>query len=283
MRFRATPAEQDALFNTELAYDSEGRLRIVRSGEQNAPFRIDLQRHYQSGSVASTGSATPRQRDGGTATQARCRCEPPSHGWTTTASVSSPRSHTMRSAACVRPTTAGATTTRTYDEDGNLLTSQNAGIRASFTYDSRGMLVSASDGVGRQSRSATTSTRIPASWHQTLRASGLQTVTRSHDPQTGWLSGITHPDGASEAFSYDPDGQVKTHTMRNGVHVTYAYDAGNRMIRAVPGLAGGASPPAHLAPLDGGDARAATTRSVGCGRRACSRRAALRPPSRRRS
>jgi RHS repeat-associated protein len=78
---------------------------------------------------------------------------------------------------------------------------------------------------------------------------------------TGRVVEVQHEDGTSERLTYYPDNLVATRTTREGVLVSYQYDAANRLLSATPSAAGGADGepvtlPSSLAPLDAGDAYA---------------------------
>jgi RHS repeat-associated protein len=78
---------------------------------------------------------------------------------------------------------------------------------------------------------------------------------------TGRVVEVQHEDGTSERLTYFPDNLVATRTTREGVLVSYQYDAANRLLSATPSAAVGADGepvtlPSSLAPLDAGDAYA---------------------------
>lgn len=60
---------------------------------------------------------------------------------------------------------------------------------------------------------------------------------------------VDYQDGRSATTTYNPDSTVKTQTTRDGLTLTYTYDAANRPLSVVPSGSGGE----HLAPLDGGN------------------------------
>ncbi|MCP4666335.1 MAG: hypothetical protein GY849_08200, partial [Deltaproteobacteria bacterium] len=61
---------------------------------------------------------------------------------------------------------------------------------------------------------------------------------------------IDHEDGTSESSTYNADNTVATRTGRDGVTVTFDYDAANRLLSAVPSAA---ALPGSLVALDAGD------------------------------
>src|SRR5690606_27213737 len=77
---------------------------------------------------------------------------------------------------------------------------------------------------------------------------------------SGRRVGRTHPDGTVERWSYRPDDVVASWTTRDGVVVSYTYDAANRLLAAVPeaaddgdGDGGGDGEPEISVVLDAGD------------------------------
>jgi len=110
------------------------------------------------------------------------------------------------------------TKTNTYDTNGNLLSTTEAGLlgngtsysyTTSYTYDSNGKLASIAG-----------------------PRTDVQNVTSyTYDPVTGYLTSMTQPlIGTTSYSNFDPLGDPQTVTDPNGNSTTYTYDAGGRVL-----------------------------------------------------
>jgi len=137
-----------------------------------------------------------------------------------------------------------------YDRTGGAIRVRTgAGAEAITSFDGRGLAVkvvrpngrgftvSAYDLDGSLLREATRTA-----------AAALWETAYSYDA-TGRTAAVTYADGTSEALTYNPDSTVATRRTRDGLLVTYTYDAANRLKAAIPAAAG-ATPTL----LDAGDA-----------------------------
>ena len=125
---------------------------------------------------------------------------------------------------------AGTQTALSRDGRGRLL--------QEFRPDGRGSTRYAYDLDGRRVISQTATEAGPP-WQQSFGYDAL-----------GRLDRIDHQDGSFEASTYNPDGTVATSRTRDGVVMSYTYDAANRVTTVVPSAEGALD--ASLAPLDAG-------------------------------
>jgi RHS repeat-associated protein len=155
----------------------------------------------------------------------------------------------------------------TYDRSGGAIaTRTGAGTTRGSSQDGRGLPVALLRPSGRGATRAAYDLdgrllrKVASSEPESSGASaGWEEVT-VYDA-TGRVVEVQHEDGTSERLTYYPDHLVATRTTREGVLVSYQYDAANRLLSATPSAASGADGepvtlPSSLAPLDAGDAYA---------------------------
>ncbi len=151
----------------------------------------------------------------------------------------------------------GSLLVSTYDRTGGAIRSRTgAGTEASTSFDGRGLPLQATRPNGRGAtlyaydldgallrevvRDAGTGGEAPAALWETVYA---------HDA-TGRLATITYADGTSETLTYNADSTVLTRRTRDGLLVTYDYDAANRLESVTPAVGEGGATPTLL---DAGD------------------------------
>ncbi|MCP4550380.1 MAG: hypothetical protein GY835_28305, partial [bacterium] len=138
-----------------------------------------------------------------------------------------------RGAGLISTTTGAGTTTRyAFDAVQRLLRLIRPGNRGTTTngYDIDGSLLTRQTVVGG--------------------SEVLWQTSYGHDT-AGRLTGVTHDDGSTESFIYNPDSTVATRTTREGISVTYTYAPTNRLLSAVPSIENPS--PETLIDPDGGD------------------------------
>lgn len=146
----------------------------------------------------------------------------------------------------------GSLITRAYDRSSNQLLRLRTGAESETKV--------AYDGVGRQVRMIRPNHRgetlFAYDLDGRLRKQRVTTADESWETsyqydRTGRLERTNFHDGSFSLATYNPDSTIKTQRTREGVVVTYSYDAANRPLSQVPSLEGPAE--SHLVSLDAGD------------------------------
>jgi RHS repeat-associated protein len=147
----------------------------------------------------------------------------------------------------------GSLVSTTYDRSSNLVLQVRTGAdsvtRASY------------DGAGRQIRVIRPNDRGQTLYardldgrllEQVVKTAGSDWVTSYDYDRTGRPTKTTYHDGSFAETTYNPDNTVATQRGRDGVLVSFGYDAANRPLFQVPSLAAGADT-SHLVALDAGN------------------------------
>ncbi|RLD09627.1 MAG: hypothetical protein DRI44_08020, partial [Chlamydiae bacterium] len=107
----------------------------------------------------------------------------------------------------------------TFDSDGRTTSRTDAnGYTTYYYYDSNNDLVKKIDAEGYVHQYAYTDHQL-TTYIDPLSNRTDRTYT------DGLLTGIDYPTGNSETFTYNPDGQLLTHELQNGITISYTYDA----------------------------------------------------------
>ncbi|MFZ2656413.1 MAG: RHS repeat-associated core domain-containing protein [Victivallales bacterium] len=140
------------------------------------------------------------------------------------------------------------TTLLTYDKnDRTMQTTVNGSRITSFTYDSMGRMTKMTLPDGRTVNYSFASTgevttvsgadTYPVAYSydglgrmRTLSDGNGSTTTWGYDPMRGFMTSKTYADGARSAFSYNPDGSVKTRTWARGIVTNYTYNAAGELL-----------------------------------------------------
>ncbi|HAM50579.1 MAG TPA: hypothetical protein DCP92_07725 [Nitrospiraceae bacterium] len=118
-----------------------------------------------------------------------------------------------------------ATTTSTYDANGNLLSKTDAkGNTTTYTYDSNGNMLTMTDALNN------TTTYTYNQYGQMTSATDPQgNLTVYNFDSSGNLLSVTDPSGAKTIYQYDQRGNVVSTTSASGQTTTISYDSyGNR-------------------------------------------------------
>lgn len=267
---------------TRNTYDSAGRLVAVESGETGGPMRIDRRVEYE-----PFGGRTLREIDavGNTVEYEYDRLP----GWPSGVVVPSPWPLRVVSRETVPGLGTSLITTNfveyrrdvlgrvldekhqdgsiistVYDQAGRILSATTgAGTPYALTsrtfYDSRGLVreirrpagrkvLLAYDLDGRLLRKRTT---IDPAARAGSSAPAFEDTDAIYQPLTGRLLETRYPDGTRERYGYNADDTLKTHEMRSGILVDFAYSPSNQPLSRVPRAP--VTPVGTVPRLDGGD------------------------------
>ncbi|MHB9857556.1 putative T7SS-secreted protein [Streptomyces sp. YIM S03343] len=125
----------------------------------------------------------------------------------------------------------GTITRRTYDERGNVTSlTDPAGRTTHFTHDETGNLASATDGLGQTSRFICDRLGLPSAVTDPLGA-----VTRYERDAFGRPTAVTDPTGATTHLEWTVEGHLARRTAPDGTSESWSYDGeGNRISHTDP-------------------------------------------------
>jgi len=258
---------------TVQTFDDSGRVTLIQSGPDGGPFRRDLEIEYEPG----TGRIQKRLYGGGVPTKESPTSPQYEEELVYLDGIPWPAEMTEREAVPGQGELAQTfTTTFARDVFGRVRSrSRSDGESVTTTYErGSGDVIEARTGadavtrITRDARGLPIRTDRPEGRGFTLRSYDLdgvplreQAATQagssvwetaySYDT-TGRVVGMIYADGTVETRSYNPDSTVATRVLRDGVTLSYAYDAANRVVRVAPS-GGGDGGQGGTTLLDAGD------------------------------
>ncbi len=145
----------------------------------------------------------------------------------------------------------GSVLTSVYDRSSGsvIRASTAAGTQAATVFDGRGLALEVVRPNGRGSTSYLYDLDGSLVREETHGEAATPWATAYSYDLTGRPTTVTYADGTVERFSYNPDSTPSTRDTRDGLRLTYGYDAANRLQSVVPAFGAGAT----TTLLDAGD------------------------------
>ncbi len=264
---------------TETTFDGSGRPTVVWSGPEGTPGRVDL-------SQARREVETVYEQDSGRVLEERfggAYGEDPLHAerfaYSTEGAIPWPTAETSLESvpgqsglvqtfrtSFTRDVFGRRLTERRSDGEEHLYTYDRgskdllrvrtgAGTEASYSRDGRGLPVKVvrPKGRGYTLYSYDLDGRRLIQTSATAEGTTPWQTSTTYDA-TGRVAAMDYADGTRETRTYFPDSKMATVTTRDGITLTYAYDAANRPLSVVPSAASGSAGGAGTTLLDAGDA-----------------------------